>query len=212
MTSLKNNHTLDTYNALAQSYQDKFMHLDLYNDTYNTFCNLLANPNAHILEVACGPGNITKYLLTQHPGFKILATDFAPNMIALAKQNNPTADFQIMDCREIDQLTQKFDGIMCGFCLPYLSKEEVAKLFKDSAHLLNAGGIAYFSAIEGDYEKSAYEHSSDGQHKTFVYYYEAEFLRELLEENNLEVVELTRKEYPKGEIISTHLIFIAKRK
>jgi cyclopropane fatty-acyl-phospholipid synthase-like methyltransferase len=187
------------------------MHLDLYDDTYDAFCDLLPNINSNVLEIACGPGNITKYLLTKRPGLKILGTDFAPNMIALAKENNPTAVFQIIDCREIDQLTQKFDGIMCGFCLPYLSKEEVAKLFKDSAHLLNNGGIAYFSAIEGDYEKSAFEYSSDGQHKTFVYYYAAEFLRGLLEENNFEMAELVRKEYPKGETISTHLIFIAKK-
>ncbi|MDQ3112188.1 MAG: methyltransferase domain-containing protein [Bacteroidota bacterium] len=207
-----NNQTQQTYNALAQAYQQKFMHLDLYNDTYNTFIKLLPAPNATIFEIGCGPGNITKYLLTKRTDFKIHAIDFAPNMITLAKENNPTAEFSVMDCRDIDQLTAKSDGIMCGFCLPYLSKEGCAKLVKDCAALLNNGGIFYFSAIEGEYSKSQYETSSDGKHKTFVYYHEENYLQEMLKENGFEVVDLIRKEYPKAGEISTHIIFIAGKK
>src|SRR5688572_20967975 len=133
--------TFQTWNKIAGIYQDKFMDLDLYNDTYDAFCNLIGKPNAAIFEIGCGPGNITKYLLTKRPDFKIEAIDVAPNMIELAKENNPTADFNVMDCREIDTLTKTYDGIICGFCLPYLSKDDVAKLIQDSANLLSGGGI-----------------------------------------------------------------------
>ena len=46
--------------------------------------------NSKLFEIGCGPGNITKYLIYKNPNYKILATDAAPNMIALAKKNNPT--------------------------------------------------------------------------------------------------------------------------
>ena len=58
--------TFETWNKVAQLYEDKFMDLDLYNDTYDQFCELLLKKNASILEIGCGPGNITKYLLSKY--------------------------------------------------------------------------------------------------------------------------------------------------
>lgn len=45
-------------------------------------------------------------------------------MIELAKKNNPTAYFDVMDSRHIGELTDSYDAIICGFCLPYLSDQE----------------------------------------------------------------------------------------
>lgn len=204
--------TFETWNKIASIYQDKFMNLDLYDATYDTFCNLIPKTNAPILELACGPGNITKYLLGKRPDFKILATDIAPNMLELAKQNCPSADFKILDCRNLDSINEKYDGIMCGFCMPYLSKEDCVKLIKDCALILNANGILYFSAIEGDYEQSGFESGSSGD-KVFVYYHQVDYLQEQLTKNNLELIELKKIDYPKtADIISTHIIFIARKK
>ncbi len=112
--------TFETWNKIASIYQDRFMDLDLYNDTYDYICNSVTKPNAKLLEIGCGPGNITKYLLTQRPDFDILGIDIAPNMIELAKKNNPSANFVVMDSRQINSLDKKYDGIIVGFCLPYL--------------------------------------------------------------------------------------------
>ena len=203
--------TFETWNKIASLYQEKFMDLDLYNDSYAFFCEQIKQPNASVLEIACGPGNITKYLLSQRPDFKITGIDVAPNMIALAKKNNPTANFSVMDCRMIDQLTNTFDAIICGFCMPYLSKEDCAKLIKDSSNLLNENGLIYFSTIEGDYEKSAFISGSTGD-KAYQYYHQASYLTDLLNENKFKLITLMRKNYPKTEDINeTHLIFIAKK-
>ncbi len=114
--------TFETWNKLASLYQDKFMDLELYNESYDAFCNSIAKDNAKILEIGCGPGNITKYLLSKRPNYQIYGIDVAPNMIELARENNPTARFDVMDCRNISEINQDFDGIVCGFCLPYLSE------------------------------------------------------------------------------------------
>src|SRR5690606_3808601 len=100
------------------------------------------------LEIGCGPGNITKYLLSKKPDFDILGIDIAPNMVELAKQNNPTAHFALMDCRQINQLDTKFDGIIGGFCLPYLTRVESEKLISDASDLLNDNGLIYLSFVE----------------------------------------------------------------
>ena len=99
--------TFDTWNKVASIYQDKFMDMALYNDTYDYICNSIAKPKAKLLEIGCGPGNITKYLLSKRPDFDIFGIDIAPNMIELAKKNNPTANFDIMDSRQINNLNQK---------------------------------------------------------------------------------------------------------
>jgi tRNA G46 methylase TrmB len=55
-----------------------FMNLDLYNDSYDAFCSLLSQEKPPILEIGCGPGNITKYLLSKIPSAHWLGIDIAP--------------------------------------------------------------------------------------------------------------------------------------
>jgi 2-polyprenyl-3-methyl-5-hydroxy-6-metoxy-1,4-benzoquinol methylase len=204
--------TFETWNKVASLYQEKFMDIELYNDSYDAFCKEIQKVKPTILEIGCGPGNITKYILTQRPDFQIKAIDVAPKMLELAKKNNPAAEFEEMDCRAIHTLKEKFDGIIVGFCLPYLSKEDSVKLIKDSFQLLNDNGLLYFSFIEGDYEKSGYETGSSGG-KAFVYYHQEAYLKEVLQQHQFEALEIMRKDYPKGETeIQTHSIFIAKKR
>jgi len=204
--------TIEAFDKMASAYQDKFMHLDLYDDTYDSFCELIQKVNPKVLEIGCGPGNITRYLLMKRPDFRIDAIDLAPNMIKLAQENNPNANFKIMDGREIDKLTEKYDAIIGGFCLPYLSKTDCAKLIKDSSFLLNRGGIFYFSTIEGNYQDSGYEISSSGQDKAYVYYHQEDYLQAGLKENNFKLLNLIRKHYLKPDKTpSTHMIFIAQK-
>lgn len=159
--------TFETWNKIAELYQDKFMNLDLYNDSYDFFRDAISKPNAKLLEIGCGPGNITKYLLEKNSGFDILGIDIAPNMIELAKKNNTTANFAVMDTREINTLTTKFDGIIAGFCLPYLSQIECQDLILNSYELLNDKGVIYLSFVEGNVEESGFKVGNAGR----VYFY-----------------------------------------
>lgn len=204
--------TFETWNKIAGIYQDKFMDLALYNDTYDRFCDEIISTGSNVLEIGCGPGNITKYILTKRPDLIWEGIDVAPDMIQLAQNNNPGAAFHVMDARKIDILSGKYDAIICGFCMPYLSKEDCEKLLKDSATLLNDGGILYFSVIEGDSERSGYEAGSSGD-RSYVYYHSEDHLMEQLKLNEFELICLDRKKYPKTESeVSTHLIFIARKK
>ena len=148
--------TFYTWNKIAESYEDKFMDLDLYNDTYDTFADLILKTNSPVLEIGCGPGNITKYLLTKNPSLKIKGIDISENMIRLARKNNPNAEFEILDTRKIHCLNKTFDAIICGFCIPYLSKSDCSKLIADCKDLLNDSGILYLSFVEGNYEDSGF--------------------------------------------------------
>jgi predicted TPR repeat methyltransferase len=209
----KTMNAVDVFNNYAQKYQDKFMNMDLYHDTFDLFCEHIAKVKADIFEIGCGPGNITKHVLSKRPEFKVTGIDFAPNMVALAKANNPSAHFSVMDAREIDKLTSKFDGIIAGFCLPYLSKTEASKLISDCSFLLKKGGILYLSTMEDEYEKSGYISSSDGQSQTYTYYHQADYLINSLDNNGFELIATVRKEYPQHDgSLTTDLVLMSKKK
>lgn len=201
---------VDIFNKLATGYQDKFMDVSLYHNSLDVFCNSIEKEKPEILELACGPGNITKYLLEKRADFKILGSDLAPNMIELAKINNPTADFELMDCRAISSLEKNYDGILCGFGLPYLSKEEAIQFIKDASQKLNKNGTLYISTMEDDNSKSGFRTGSTGD-KMYQNFHQADYLTKTIEENQLKIIHLERKEYLYNEQNTTDLIIIATK-
>ncbi len=203
--------TLETWNKNASLYQDKFMDLDLYNETYDYVCKSLTD-KAEVLDIGCGPGNITRYLLSKRPDLNIYGIDIAFNMISLAKKNNPTANFSVMDCRQTSQLTTKFDGIICGFCLPYLSQTESTKLIFDAYNLLTKDGLIYLSFVEGDPNKSGFQVGSSGD-RAYFYYHTLEHLKIQLAENEFEDPTIFEVGYEKSKSqIDIHTILIARKK
>ena len=187
---MKNSNTAILFNKYAKSYENKFMDSDLFHDTYDSFLAYLSSDESAILDIGCGPGNITKYLLDNLPKLKVLGIDIADEMLQLAKNNNPSANFKLMNCNSIHTINTSFDGIMNGFCLPYLSKEEVSTFIKNSYRLLNTNGILYISTMEDSYENSKYVGpSSGGNEALYTYYYPENYLKSILLENRFKILE-----------------------
>ena len=203
--------TFETWNKVALLYQHKFMDLDLYNDSYDFICNSLDKPNSKVLEIGCGPGNIAKYLLAKRPDLDILGIDISPNMIELAQKNNPSANFATMDSRQIGKLNKKYDGIVCGFCLPYLSQKDSIKLISDCNKLLNENGILYLSFVEGDPNKSDYQIGSSGD-RTYFYFHSLAQLNEQLDKNRFTDIKVFNVEYKRTKNQNEkHTILTAKK-
>lgn len=203
--------TFETWNKLASLYQEKFMDLDLYNDTYDRFCQLTGMLGHRILEIGCGPGNITRHLVAYNANFHINAVDVAPEMVKLAKANNPTVTVEVMDCRNLTGFREQFDGIIAGFCIPYLSKEDCSAFIKACSSLLQPHGILYISAIKGDYSQSGFESGSTGN-KAFVYYYDEEYFETVLEKNGLNILHKFGIQYKvQHKPDQVHLVYIAQK-
>jgi len=201
---------VDLFNTLANAYQEKFMDVSLYHDSLDVFCNSIKKEKPEILELACGPGNITKYLLEKRPDFIIRGSDLSPNMVELAKINNPTANFELMDCRAISSINKKYDGVLCGFGLPYLSKKEAIQFIKDASQKLNKNGILYISTMEDDNSKSGFKTGSTGD-IMYQNFHQADYLTKTLEENELKIIHLERKEYIHNNEKTIDLIIIVSK-
>lgn len=203
----------EAFNKSAKLYQQKFMNVSLYAEPFQVFCDHIQANNASILDIACGPGNIVKYLLDRQPDYRILGIDLSPNMLDLAQINNPTAQFQLMDCREIGKIEQQFNGITCGFCLPYLTPEEAAAMISDVAKLLKPAGMFYLSTMEEDANnQSRYQISSTGD-RVYVHYHREDYLAKALSQSGFEILCVKRYSAPdQNGVTITDLVLVCKLK
>lgn len=203
--------TYETWNQIADLYQSKFMNMDFYNESYDAFCDALKKPNAKVLELGCGPGNVSKYLLTKRPDISLLGIDIAPNMIKLAKQNNPTAHFEVLDVMRIGELKELYDGIIGGFCLPYVSTDESKILIETCFKLLTENGICYLSFVEGKESESGYKTGGNGL-RTFFYYHSLEALKTLAIQSGFKSSETMKINYPtKDHQFDIHTVLLLKK-
>jgi predicted transcriptional regulator YdeE/2-polyprenyl-3-methyl-5-hydroxy-6-metoxy-1,4-benzoquinol methylase len=205
----ENRRAVRLFNAVADDYDAKFSPLTIYDSGYGVFLNTIP-PNGKILDIACGPGNLSHYFLSKRADLDVFGIDLAPKMIDLARRNNPNARFAVMDARRISDIGERFDGICCGFALPYLSDTEIRSLFSDAFQLLNPGGTAYFSTIEGP-DSVRIDTSGDRRHTLTVHTHSASTITKWLAQAGFAVSALDRVGYASSRGEETHLAAIAMK-
>lgn len=198
-----------TWNKLAEQYEAQFMDMEIYDESYERFCAAIEKEDASILEVGCGPGNVTRRLVKAKPEWKILATDISPRMLELAKKANPTIETGVLDARDLSDIEGRFDGLVCGFVIPYLSLEDVTTFLKTTAEKLTEGGVLYLSFVPGDPSKSGFVTGSMG-HRSYFYYHAADDMLDKLKASGFEVTSSEQVNYTRsnGEV-EEHLVVIA---
>lgn len=86
------------------------------------------------------------------------------------------------------------------------------KLVHDSCNKLKPGGILYLSFMEGNYDHSGFEVGSTGKHQMFIYYYEENRMKQILELHKFTIkVAFTKNLEELERAIPQQLIFIAER-
>ena len=207
----KYSETFQSWDKVSELYFNKFMDFDLYNESYNQFCTLLNKPEADILDLGCGPGNISRYLIRKETKYKIVGLDVSDNMIKLARNKVPEATFKQFDLRNLKELTFSYDGIVAGFSLPYLSHADGTTMIAECARLLSEGGYFYISYVPGDPELSEFKTGSTGD-RTFFYYYKKQSIENLLQGNSFKIISEYHYSYTvTDEDIENHHVLIAKK-
>ena len=198
------------FDQFAVEYAQRFMDLNAYSDSIGCFCDFIGNDRPAILELGCGPGNVTSLLKARFAESRIIAIDLAPNMIEIARNRLPDVDFRVMDVREISTIPQVFDAVMCSFCLPFLSKTDAAKLIADCSACLVSGGILYVSTMEGNEERAGFETTSfSGNAEIYFNYHQQQDLEQAFVQSGFEIGQIKLQDYmePDGSA-TTDMIFI----
>ena len=196
------------FNRRAQDYQAKYMDVSHYGDTLALFCDALPL-NASVLDVACGPGNLSRFLLDRRADLQIFGTDLAPNMVSLAEANVPEGTFSVSDMRQIAGVWSRYDAIICGFGLPYLSKDETAAFLADIPNALRENGWLYLSTMTADTDDSRLQTSSDGKDTVLTHYHAEATLLGILTRAQFAIVHAQKQPFPDNPE-TTDLIIIAQ--
>lgn len=203
--------SIEVWDKIADEYANKFMHLKLYHSSYDQFLLLLPKERGKVLDVGCGPGVLTRYLLNKSPDLDVLGIDFSPAMVQGAKKFCPEATFRVMDARDMRSLTGLFTGIAAGFIIPYLSVAEREKFLIDANKLLFQGGILYLSYVPRPAERSGYIKRSSGD-RLFFHYIETSVLSIILQEKGFEPLQSFTFDYSRSENeTETHCAIIARK-
>jgi malonyl-CoA O-methyltransferase len=97
------------------------------------------NP-AHILDIGCGSGWMSRHLLERFPQASLWALDLAPGMIHYVREHNPDiiglvqADMEFLPFK-----AASFDLLYSNFAMQWL--DDPAEFFRESYRLLKPGGM-----------------------------------------------------------------------
>lgn len=202
------------FDQFADEYAQRFMDLNAYSDSIDRFCDLVGNERPKILELGCGPGNVTRLLKLRFPESQITAIDLAPHMIEIARAQVPDVDFRVMDVRDISAIPEKFNAVMCSFCLPFLSKEDAVQLIADCAERLSPSGVLYISTMEGNEEKAGFETTSfSGDSKIYFNYHQQQDLENAFAKSGFEIRQAKLQDYiePDGSATTDMIFIVVKR-
>lgn len=83
---------------------------------------LQVKPGMRVLDLACGPGTLSRPLAAQaSPGGELVGVDLAPGMIELARTAGiPNATFEVMDIEQLTFQDASFDAAACGHGLQFV--------------------------------------------------------------------------------------------
>lgn len=158
-----------TFNKMADRYTEKYFHLDMYDRYLEQFAQRIKSQGASVLDVACGPGNVSAYLMKIRPDLKLVGIDLAEGMVKQARLRVPSAEFLVKDCRCIDELEHIFDASAFAFGLSYLTDDDAVRFFNALNATLAESALLYLTTITGDPGWSGFETSDNGD-KIYIEY------------------------------------------
>jgi trans-aconitate methyltransferase len=107
----------------------------------------LVGPPRRVLDLACGPGSVTKRVLQRFPWTTIVALDIDPLLLHLAADAFATDDRVEMVTRNLNDTTWTngiapgFDAVLTTTAMHWLSADALARVYRGVAELLRPGGM-----------------------------------------------------------------------
>lgn len=172
------NSAADIFDQYASQYHEKYGNVSKYAKGLNFFLDQMIGDQNSILELGCGPGNLTRYLLDKNTRLNIRASDLSQNMIDIAKKTCPEASFELLDFNNLSEIHESFDAIIAGFCLPYIHKNQLSTFIASVKNLLRKDGYFYLSFIEDNPSNSGWtESSSKTADRMYMNYYQTDDIK-----------------------------------
>lgn len=186
----------ETYNKIASHWANDHLNDAWWVEGTNVFLGYLP-PGAHILDVGCGNGWKSRYMLDR--GYRVTGIDLSDGMIDLARQQAPEAEFIVMDLADIDQVCGNFDAIFAQAVLLHIPKNDVQQSVRLLTTKLAPGGYMYVAVKDrrpGQAEEEVkIEHDYGFDYARFFSFYSQSEVLEILRAVGLTIVYSTLTRY-----------------
>ncbi len=135
----------ETYDRIAEDWFKDHQEDTWWIGGTDAFISFL-KPKSPVLDVGCGAGTKSKYLLDK--GLGVVGIDFSEKMIEIAKREVPLATFKVVDIKDMGELQESFDGILAQAVLLHIPKAEVVGVINGLKNKLKDGGYLYIAVKE----------------------------------------------------------------
>lgn len=202
--------TIAAYDKACGAFNDKFREFPPYVEKVKDFIELL-EPGMKVLDLGCGPGNVSRQLMLSGKEFRIEGIDLSEEMVKLARKNVPSGNFSCGDIRDISFAGESFAAVFLSFCIVHLNESEMADLLAKVSGYLKRGGLLYVSFMEG--KKDGFERTSFSEDEIFYCYHSSEKVEKILKDNHLSIKSLSKQGYIEsdGSVTTDVFIFAVKQ-
>lgn len=100
-------------------------------------------PKNNMLELGCGTGHWTGYLLQN--GFQPIAGDISDEMLKIARNNLPAIDFSTIDATNLNFNDRSFDSVFSITMLEFVENQDLA--LKEIYRILKPGGYLLLGCL-----------------------------------------------------------------
>ena len=141
MSSIERDNSLRYWDELHKKYNREDIVID---DWLDKFSDVIDNSTTPILDLGCGSGNDTLYLINR--GKRVISCDQSSNAIENIKRNFPevydTKCFNMLDGMPFDD--DSFDIVIADLCLHYFRKLDTFKILNEIKRILTKKGCLIF--------------------------------------------------------------------
>jgi ubiquinone/menaquinone biosynthesis C-methylase UbiE len=143
--------SLETWNLMAPGWEDRRDWLMGITGPVTDWLVDRADPQPGqtFLDVAAGPGD-TGFAVAERvgPGGRVISTDFAPEMVDVARRQGEArgvenVDYRVLDAQGMDLEDDSVDGVVCRF--GYMLMADPAAALRETRRVLRAGGPLVFA-------------------------------------------------------------------
>jgi len=120
------------------------------------FVELLARVDADpatVVDLGCGPGNLTALLVERWPGARVVGLDSSAEMIEKARATTPAVDFRVADLRDWATGADQVDVLVSNATLQWVPGH--VELLPDLVARVKAGGWLAFQ-VPGNFEEPSH--------------------------------------------------------
>ena len=152
------------HDVLAELYAERLAgildRMPIEQAVLGLFCNLTlaAGLGTSVADIGCGTGRLEPYLAAR--GLSPRGLDLSPQMIRVARRDNPGFAFDVADLRDLPIETGSLAGVVCWYSLMYLAPSDRPAAFGELARVVKPGGYLVTAFKAGDSQLRRGGHST----------------------------------------------------